>query len=156
MFQVEVDQQRSLKEQAVSFQEGTGPGDLAAVHFDIVAGSEFGLQAQGLQSLGNRLTDGPGYPGQIGPAGQGLPGTDQFPAQLAFIEVDRPASGYPPVDLNAAGPAVVGPNLLRDGLVVADQRHRGGKPQIAQGIRYHSPAAGRQQGFIPGHVFRPA
>ena len=40
--------------------------------------------------------------------------------------------------------------------MVAHQRRRRGEPQIAQRIRYHSPTAGRQQGFIPGHVFRPA
>ena len=75
------------------------------------------------------------------------PVADDFPAELALVEIDRPAAGNPPHDADAGLPATIQLQFPAQILVPADQGGRR-EAQEADGVRYRAVLAQLDQRLV--------
>ena len=133
---IEVDQQGALKEDACSLGEAAGAADLAAVDLDVVARPVARRDAERLQA---QLLQPRRYSGSArqGREPQRRPIEDQFPAELAFVEVEGAAAGDAGARLDAMRVAIVELDLATrpDGCRSAREGRKRRK-RIVSGILY--------------------
>ena len=77
----------------------------------------------------------------------------KLPANLGFVEVDRPAAGYAALHGDIVGTAVIEIELLLRALVIAEQR-AWPEAQEAQGIGDFAGLTRFKQGAVEGDILR--
>ncbi len=151
-FHVELHQQRTLVQQGIALERAAGAGNFPALHLDVVTRAVPRLDPQSGDSPRRGFADAAGNQGHVGTAEIAL-GQVELPADLGFIEIDRPAAGDAALHGNGVGAAVVEIEFLLRALVVAEQRART-EAQEAQSIGNFTGLARFKQGAVEGDVLR--
>ena len=147
---IEVDQQRALEEKRPAVDQTAGAADLAPVHLDVVARAELGRHAQAPQPRRRSAADPRRDRREVRAEGPAL--QHQFPADLAFVQIQAAAAGDAAPDLDAAAAAVFETHLVAEDLVQANERRRA-KAQETDRLRDAPGVARLDQRLVERDVF---